>query len=673
MTKFVRLVIFVVAITGLIANPYQPIVLAQDPEPTAEEKAETACQEKYPDKQNLKDACKDGYLNGAGDEAFCDKYTDATEKEACGGGGESSSSAAANFTPTFSPQGRGFTTDSQRINPSPLYDNNACGPGGSGGSAVGAETELTFPRDLDEGKMADVINKYVEDNKGPEGSILEGVGEKAVASAKKANVNPFLVIAQSKHESELGSKNNYNVRHGNNSFGRSAAAGQPSFQGSRTWYKWSSGEASVDHAAPENQGKDYGGDQYSYIRVVYSAELDAGDWGAYFEKYAPVSDNNANNIYHPSDGSKPLVQQEVEKMAAEAGGSGGGSSSGASGGGSGDECCAPSTTGSISGDTPVAKLMSYLTGKGLSIEIAAGFAGNFMQESGGGTFELDPKIANSGGYKGIAQWDPSDRYPKLVSLKGAEAETLEAQIWYVGYELGLESDQGSGRYKEHLERIKQNSDTVEAATMSVAKEYEGYTGEIAERTKYAQMAMDEYGDGAITPATGGSAGSCEESTATGDFVYYDQNDPKWSEVPDIAPAGCGPTSIAMIIATKQDKNVTPVEVAKFLNGKGQWSNSGIQWTGFTSAGEKWGMKVTELGKDWNKAKEALKAGKLLTVSGTGSEPFTSGGHIVVARGVTDDGKIIIANPAPMTDTPEETPYTTAELDGAGFANMWVYE
>ncbi len=581
--------------------------------------------------------------------------------------------AARQTTPIYGPQTPGFTSlEFQYSNNSEFFDTNSCGPSSSGGAASGASTELTFPKGLDEAKMADAINKFVDENKGPEGSILEGVGQKAVASGKAANVNPFLLIAQAKHESEMGSKNNANVKNANNSFGRSATASQPNWQGSRLWYKWSSGEASVDSSAPENAGKDYGGDQYSYLRKMFGTELDAGDWKAYFERYAPVADNNANPIYHPSDGSKPLVQQEVEAMVASASGGGASltSSSAPSGGG---QCCSASTTGTISGDTPAAKVMSYLTGKGLSVEVAAGFVGNFMQESGGGTFELSP-TADNGTHRGIAQWDKPGRFAKLVILRdAAKADTLEEQIWYVGYELGLETDEGSGGYKDALDYIKQATDAQDAAAR-VDEKYEVSGGSALDaRKKYAQQALDEYGDGAITPATGGSSSSCGGNPeASSDFVYYDQNDPKWQNAGySIASSGCGPTSIAMIIATKKDKKITPVEVTKFLSDKGMWNaGDGIFHSGFAAAGEEYGMKVTEIGTDWDKAKEALKAGKFLTLSGQGGAPYTSGGHIIVARDITDDGKIVIANPAPMTDTPESTPYS-APIPGT--AKMWIFE
>lgn len=765
---------------------------------------------------------------------------------------------AADETDNWSPQTEGIGDPYfEKQNQSEFFENKCVTP--ETAAASGAETPLTFPRGLDDSKMAEVINQWVEKNKLPVGSILEGVGEKAVASAKHANVNPFLVIAQSKYESELGSKINYNVQHGNNSFGRSATASQPNFPGGAgsaiaLWYKWSSGEASVDYQAPENADKD-SGDQYSYIRTVYAKELDGGDWKAYFEKYAPES-GNQGVIYHPTDGSKPLVQQAVEEMMSQAGGSGssGGGSSGSneglasdtpepgfastpgtnghkrilvhttegssaeaaiqalkqnntsyhtlieengherrllpddaighgatdsnndslhvalvgiagdgshfdpdspqlktlekrlakwsqqysiplekisgpgvlnSGDGKGvaghgdvakaspasyaanprtdpgenfpwdevlkkakdmggstdskadDQCCAESDTKTTSvglnGGDNAEKVFNYLTSKGMDAKVAAGFVGNFMQESGP---DLNP-TADNGTHRGIAQWDYGSRFGKLRQLKGDKADTIEAQAWYVGCELGLETGDGCGGYKDAYSYIQQATSPEDAAKR-VDEKYEVSGGSALDnRQKNAKSVFDKFGDGAASGTSNQSAASsaCKEQEPAGDFVYYNQNDPKWKEEPEIAGGGCGPTSIAMIIASKKDKKVTPVDVAKFLKGTGEWSGNsgGIKWSGFKSAGDKWGMKVTEIGKDWNKAKEALKANKFIAISGTGSAPFTSGGHIIVARGITDDDKIIIANPAPMNSTPEKTPYSTSDLEGAGLANMWIFE
>lgn len=565
----------------------------------------------------------------------------------------------------------------------------SCSDASAGGTTVtpgqGAPDGMTFPN-LDPGKMADAINKYVNDNKGPEGSILEGVGEKAVASGKKANVNPFLVIAHAKYESEMGSKVNANVKNANNSFGRSATASQPNWSGSRLWYKWSSGEASVDASAPENNQPN-SSDQYSYIREVFSKELDSGDWKAYFEKYAPVADSNANNIYHPSDGSDPLVLKAVKEMAAAAGGSTTSSDSGSS---SSDQCCATGTGsgGAITGDTPVAKLLSYLTGKGFTLEQAAGVAGNLMQESGGQTENLDPKATN-GSHWGIAQWD-SGRYGNLQKYaKSPEKATdLETQIKFIGVELGIEGNEGDAGFaaeKKAHDSIK-NAKSPEDAARAWNADYErsGEPGE--ERLRMGREIAAKYGDGKIKPTSStssdSSAAQCGGAEASSDFVYYNQGDPAWNTHPyppagNIGEAGCGATSVAMIIATKKDKNVKPPDTADWISQHGFNTSGGTSFAAYPAVAEHYGMKSTDIGTDFAKAKDALRAGHLLIVSGQGGDPFTSGGHLVVGRGVTDDGKIIIANPAPNIagglDQAKSKPYTDAQLTSGGLMKFFVFE
>jgi len=126
---------------------------------------------------------------------------------------------------------------------------------------------------------------------------LSGLGETIVASAKNSNVSPFLITAIAAQESSLADPSDYNVAHGNNAFGRTASSGQPSFQGSRSWYYWTSVKASVDYTAAENQGKSYGGDMPAYLRVAYSNEIDNGSLLDLFMKYAPPGDGNDTTAY----------------------------------------------------------------------------------------------------------------------------------------------------------------------------------------------------------------------------------------------------------------------------------------------------------------------------------------------------------------------------------------
>ena len=75
-----------------------------------------------------------------------------------------------------------------------------------------------------------------------------------------------------------------------NAFGREAVPGQPSFQGSYLWYKWTSVEASVDYTNPTNQPSS--GDEASYLRAKYGNMLDNNNLSGAISTYAPPGPNN---------------------------------------------------------------------------------------------------------------------------------------------------------------------------------------------------------------------------------------------------------------------------------------------------------------------------------------------------------------------------------------------
>ena len=171
-----------------------------------------------------------------------------------------------------------------------------------------------------------------------------------------------------------------------------------------------------------------------------------------------------------------------------------------SGGGGGGGAPSPSrrgggdTSGDFTGSANAEKAFNYLKSKGLTPEQAAGLVGNFMQEAG---VNINPKITNSIGHKGIAQWDPRDRWPKLVNFaksKNLNPETLEAQLQFVWHEL----DTGDGGLS--LRTLK-SAKTVQQAAHLFVKQYErsgedpgdpGYDNRITYGnqvySKYAKMA-----------------------------------------------------------------------------------------------------------------------------------------------------------------------------------------
>ncbi|MGO3702347.1 MAG: phage tail tip lysozyme [Candidatus Saccharimonadales bacterium] len=357
-------------------------------------------------------------------------------------------------------------------------------------------------------------------------------------------------------------------------------------------------------------------------------------------------------------------------------------------------CCVTEKT-EISGSDNKAKAMSYLTGKGLTGAQAAGIVGNLMQESGP---DLDTKATN-GTHTGIAQWDNGGRFANLqkyATSKNKDPFAIETQLEFIGVELGIEgssSDAGHAAEKgsyDALKAVSGNDENAvkESAAIFVTKfersgEGPGHPG-FENRLKYGVEVFNEYGgSSSFKPATtsGGTCGG-DGSEGSGDFVYYSQNDPKWNKgghpTASIAPSGCGPTSIAMIVATEKDKNITPVETTILLDEKGTWtSGSGMGWTSPDVAAKEYGMTSQDLGSDIGKVTAKLKEGHMVILSGTGSGAFTSGGHIVVARELSADGKIVVANPAPGLaldkEKPEYSAYSEQELTGFGYAHAWSME
>lgn len=135
----------------------------------------------------------------------------------------------------------------------------------------------------------------------------------------------------------------------------------------------------------------------------------------------------------------------------------------------------------------------------------------------------------------------------------------------------------------------------------------------------------------------------------GDFVFYSQYDNRWRNHPygtsTIAEAGCGPSSLAMIVATFVDKAVTPKEVADYGTQNNFFvEGQGSSWDLFTKGPLNWGLSSQDIEKNMDSAIEIIRAGGLVIASGTGAEPFTDKGHIIVLRGVTESGKILIGDP-----------------------------
>lgn len=144
-------------------------------------------------------------------------------------------------------------------------------------------------------------------------------------------------------------------------------------------------------------------------------------------------------------------------------------------------------------------------------------------------------------------------------------------------------------------------------------------------------------------------------------VYYAQNAPAWGSLPytidgdkneTIGKSGCGPTSMAMILATWVNPKITPIEMCKLsIELKDRTANNGTEWEFFGHVATKYElcMKQTSSIKE---AIEGLKDGAYVICS-MGPGYFTKGGHFILAYKY-EDGNIYVNDPASTIRTQAST-------------------
>lgn len=154
-----------------------------------------------------------------------------------------------------------------------------------------------------------------------------------------------------------------------------------------------------------------------------------------------------------------------------------------------------------------------------------------------------------------------------------------------------------------------------------------------------------------TPSTEKTSG-----TNTKQPVDYKQGDSRWGKKPytaygnknqTIANSGCGPTSMADIMATWIDKKITPVEMCDYSLKHGfRTKCSGTAWGFFKSIAKAYGFGGFVQTKSMATAREALKNGALVVAS-MGPGYWTKGGHYICLW-KTDDTWMYANDPASKT-------------------------
>lgn len=144
-------------------------------------------------------------------------------------------------------------------------------------------------------------------------------------------------------------------------------------------------------------------------------------------------------------------------------------------------------------------------------------------------------------------------------------------------------------------------------------------------------------------------------------VYYLQTDARWKnkdystkgEKTTIGESGCGPSCMAMVIATLKDSQITPVHTCAWALKRGYKAlRQGTYYSYFKPQGKEYGINVKQLntanvyGKTGaevhNEALKLVKAGHWI-IACMGKGNWTKSGHFVLWYGM-DGNKVLINDP-----------------------------
>lgn len=138
-------------------------------------------------------------------------------------------------------------------------------------------------------------------------------------------------------------------------------------------------------------------------------------------------------------------------------------------------------------------------------------------------------------------------------------------------------------------------------------------------------------------------------TGTIPVVYFNQGDPAWRDKPFgtdyIGKYACGPTVMAMIVATLTDTDTDPAKMAVWAYEHGYWcSGSGSYPRIVEGTAKAFGIECKEAKDCTPDTLRAQIRGGGMAVALVGPGHFTKSGHFILIHGYSLSGGVLVADP-----------------------------
>lgn len=164
------------------------------------------------------------------------------------------------------------------------------------------------------------------------------------------------------------------------------------------------------------------------------------------------------------------------------------------------------------------------------------------------------------------------------------------------------------------------------------------------KTSPANLSTISYGENTFVPCT------------TGLLTYYNQSDPRWADAlygptDRMAAFGCGPTALAMVVASYTSNPITPPQMAVWASENGYCSSGeGSRHALIPEGLTHFGLTVRPMtDRSTEAVLDEIQKGRIV-IALMNKGYFTNGGHFLLLTQYKEDGTIRIADPASWENT-----------------------